>query len=639
MLDQLRKNASGLVAQILIGLLVLSFAVWGINDVFTGSVDTTVATVGDEEIAGELFLFEYRRDLNQRSQSFGRQLSTTEGQALGFDRRVLEQMIGRTALDVAARNLGLAAGTDLVLEDIMSDAAFQGPTGQFDRETFQQTLYTNGISEAFLVDDRKRYITRQQLVEAVSQNVDVPDGFAQRMYAVLNEQRKAKYVVLTPEMVDAPGEPDDETLQNFYEVRAQGLFREPETRSFSYLLMTPQVVAETIDISEELLREEYALRKAGFDQPERRSIEQISYPTIEEAQAAHATLNEGKTFSALAEDQGLQTTDYQLGVLTKAQIFDTNIAEAAFGLEEGTVSEPVEGPLGWVLIRAAGIIPAVESTFEGVQQQLRDALAADRAYDEIYELSNQVEDARAGGLPLGEAVAELGLTTTAIPAVTSAGLTQTGQRAAGLPTDDAILNTAFEYAQGDEIPMGELPDGAFYWVEVNTVTPARTRPLDEVRNEVIATWKEEEREATLLRLAADLAARVNGGETLQAVTSEFGRAPIETPELRRGMTNETFSRIAVNNLFSIQEGEATYGPVGFGNSVVLLQASEIVSGNSTDDDEAFTSFKDRIDQAISDDLMVQYVNAVRSDLGVDINQQAIAYVIGGEGQYEGRGGI
>lgn len=639
MLDKLRKNASGFVAQIFIGLLVLSFAAWGINDIFTASVDTTVAEVGDAEIDGGLFLFEFRRDLDRRSQTFGRQLTLNEGRALGFDREVLNQMIGRTALDETARDLGLAAGEDLVIEDIRNDPAFQGPTGQFDRETFQQTLYQNGISEAFLIDDRRRYIARQQLVDAVGAGVTLPTGFASAMYSVINERRKARYVVLTPEMVDAPADPDQETLESFYEVRAQGLFRTAEYRSFSFAMMTPENVAQSIEISEETLREEYDARKAEFDVPEKRAIEQINYDTLEAAQAARASLNEGKTFLALADEQGLKPADYQLGTLARTQIFDADIAEPAFALAEGEVSEPVQGPVGWLLIRAAQIIPAVESTFEDVRDQLRTELAGDRAYDELFELANQIEDARAGGAPLADAVSVLGLPVTQVPPVTQSGLARSGNRPAALPADRAILEAAYAAEPGEEAPMGELANGAFFWVEVTDVAEARTPPLDEVRDQVITTWKEEQREAELLRLAADLAARINGGETMEKVAGDYGRAPITTPELQRGMSNETFSRIAINNLFSVDEGEATYGPVGFGNSVVLMQATQVISGDALETGDGFAEFQTRLKGAISDDLMVQYVNAVREQQGVEIDQRAIDYVIGDSGRLEGGAGI
>lgn len=634
MLEKLRKNASGFVAQIFIGLLVLSFAVWGINDIFRGSVDTTVATVGDEEIEGGLFLFEYRRDLNQRSQSFGRQLSLNEGQALGFDRRVLEQMVGRTALDVKARELGLAAGEDLVIEDIRNDPAFQGPTGQFDPETFRQTLFTNGISEAFLIDDRKRYIARQQLIESISSEIVVPDGLAQKMYEVLNERRKAKYMVLTPEMVDAPGQPDEEALTSFYDVRGQGLFRQPEYRTFTHVIMTPDVVAESIEISEDAIADAFELRRAEFDQPERRSVEQISFPTLEEAQAARGSLSEGKTFAGLAADMELAAADYRLGLLARGELFDTTIADAAFSLEEGQVSDPVEGPLGYLLIRVPQVVPAVTAALEDVRDRIRGDLAADRAYDELFDLANQVEDARAGGATLAEAAEVIGLTPTAVPAVTQVGVGRNGQRPSSLPREEEILTAAYTAEVGEEVPMGELSDGSFFWVEVTDIAEASTPALDEVRAEAIEAWQREEREARLLRLAADLAARINGGETIAEVVDDFGRAPIETPELTRGMSNETFSRIAVNNLFSVPEGDATYGPVGFGRSVLVMQVSEVISGDALATGDEFDAFSERLAASFSDDMMVQYINAIRADVGVEIDERAIAYVIGGEGQQQ-----
>lgn len=630
MLDTLRRNASGWVAQIFIGLLVLSFAIWGINDIFRGSVDTTVATVGDEEISGELFLFEYRRALRERARSFGRTLTLQEGRALGFDRQVLEQMIGRTLLDVKARELGLAAGEDLVLEDIRNDPAFQGPTGQFDRTTFEQVLFANGISEAFLVDDRQRFIRRQQLVDAVAGALNAPEGFAARMYAILNETRRARYVVLTPEMVEAPGTPDEETLQAFYDERGAGLFRQPEYRRFTYVVMTPEAVAETIEIPEERLRVEYEARKAEFDKPERREIEQIVFPTREEAEAARARLAEGLTFAALAEERGLAPEDYRLGLLTREQMLSPELAEAAFSLEVGAVSAPVEGPAGWVLVRVATIVPAVESTFEDARDRLAHELALDEAYTRMFDFANEIEDARAGGLSLEEAVAVLGLDAVEVPPVTRRGLGPDGRRPETAPADDAILDAAFEARVGEEVPRGETDDGAFFWVEVKEVIPARTPPLEEIRAQVVAAWQREEREARLLKLAAELVERVNAGEPLEKVAEAFGRAPIMSPVLRRDMSNETFSRIAVNNLFSVAEGEATYGPVGFGASVVLMQVAEVIPGDPAKAPEDFADFRQRLEAALADDLMVQFVNALREEIGVTINERALAYVIGGE---------
>ncbi len=639
MLEQLRKNASGLVAKILIGLLVISFAVWGIADIFSPSIDTTVAEVGDEEISGELFLFEYRRDLRQRSQDLNRQITLNEGQALGFDKQVLDQMVGRTVLDVTAREMGLGASQELVIEDIRNDPAFAGPTGQFDRETFQQVLFANGISEAFLIDDRERFIRRQQLINAIGAGVAAPQGLAERMFSVLNERRIAEYMVLTPEVVDMPADPDDETVQKFYEARAAGLYQEPEYRAFSFLRLTPEMVAETIEISEEVLREEYEARKAEFDKPERRVIEQISFDTREAAEEARASLSEGKTFAAIADDKGLEPEEYKLGTLERRQMFSDDLAEVAFSIDEGTVSEPVEGPVGWLLIHVPQVIPAVDSTFEDARERLRDELATDRAYNELYDYANQVEDARAGGATLAEAGAVLGLEPTPVPPVTSRGLARNGQRPAVLPADGRLVVEAFQVEPGDEAPMVETDDGAFFWVDVTEVIEARTPPLDEVRAQVVETWKEEEREAALLRLAADLAARINGTESFAEVADDYDRAPLETQPLTRDMSNETFSRIAINNLFSVGEGEATYGPVGFGSSVVVMQAKEVVPGDAEEAGETFEDFEARLDGAFADDVTVQFLNALRARVGVDVNQSAVNYVIGGGDDGRGAGGV
>jgi peptidyl-prolyl cis-trans isomerase D len=126
MLDSLRRGASGWTAKIMMGFLVLSFAVWGINDVFTGNSQTDVAEVGGEPIS----LVQYERALENQTREFSQRLGTplTRQQAhqYGIDSAALAQLIGLTAMDLGARKAGLAVSDETVARNITSDPALAG---------------------------------------------------------------------------------------------------------------------------------------------------------------------------------------------------------------------------------------------------------------------------------------------------------------------------------------------------------------------------------------------------------------------------------------------------------------------------------------------------------------------------------
>src|SRR2546421_11006515 len=155
MLRGLRKASSNWLGKAImagvVGFLVISFAIWGIGDIFRGFGRSTVAKVGRTEITVEQFRSFYNERLRQFSQQVGRPISMDQARAMGLDRLVIGQLISEIVLDETARKLGLNLSDDEVAKQITSDPAFQGPNGQFDRFTFEQRIRSAGYTEARFV--------------------------------------------------------------------------------------------------------------------------------------------------------------------------------------------------------------------------------------------------------------------------------------------------------------------------------------------------------------------------------------------------------------------------------------------------------------------------------------------------------
>ena len=146
-LDTLRKGAGRAFGMILIGMLVISFAIWGVADIFTGYGKQTLISVGDTEITPQDYLRAQQEVLRAMSAQVGRSLSLQEARALGLDRQVLERLIGGAAVDNHAKALHLGISNDALLEQIKSDPAFKDGTGNFSPGLFAQALQSISMNE------------------------------------------------------------------------------------------------------------------------------------------------------------------------------------------------------------------------------------------------------------------------------------------------------------------------------------------------------------------------------------------------------------------------------------------------------------------------------------------------------------
>lgn len=629
MLDSLRRGASGWTAKIMMGFLVLSFAVWGINDVFTGNSQTDVAEVGGEPIS----LVQYERALENQTREFSQRLGTplTRQQAhqYGIDSAALAQLIGLTAMDLGARKAGLAVSDETVARNITSDPALAGTFAKFDRPSFDRMLQQMGVSEKNFIADRRKFLVRRQLSDALQAGVKVPTTLLEAIATYQGETRVASYMILPPAAVGEIADPDDKTLEAYYE-KAAVHFTTPETRDFSILRLDPSDVAATVSISDADLKKAYEERRGEFDVPEKRKVDQIPFSTMEAAKEADARLKKGEPMEKIVGELGLEVKDVSLGEVSRQQMISPAVADAAFALKVGEYSEPVQGPLGPVILHVTEIAPANPSTYEGVKDKLRGMLAGDSARNEVYDVQNNIEDARAGGASLEEAAEKNHLKIAKFNGVTAEGLTVDNKKPDGMPEYKGLLDAIFKSEQGDQVPPGDTGEGGYYWVRVDNVTPAKVKPLAEVRGEVLALWKQETRKAKLQELALSLVERGEKGESIEKIASSLGRTSLISPDIKRGSQSDTFSRLAVTRLFAVPQNGFAFGPVGFGDSLIVMQVKEI---NDPKPDTASSEYKTaqaNITEGLQSDMLVTLITGYEKQLGTKLNTKLLDRVMNAE---------
>src|SRR5437016_1343648 len=200
MLRGMRKASSNwlgkIVMAVVMGVLIISFGVWGIADIFKGFGQSSLAKVGGTEISTEQFRQLYTDKLQQLGRQFGRALTMEQARAFGLDRQLLQQTIAEAALDEEARRLGLGQSAAETMRVIFGDPNFKGVSGAFDPVRFQQTIRQFGFSEQRYVADQRRISLRHQIAGTISAGVEPSKVLIEALSRFQNEARSIEYVKL-----------------------------------------------------------------------------------------------------------------------------------------------------------------------------------------------------------------------------------------------------------------------------------------------------------------------------------------------------------------------------------------------------------------------------------------------------------
>ena len=292
------------VMAVVMGFLVISFAIWGIGDIFRGFGRNAVATIGDTEISIEQFRQFYNDRLQQLGRQLGRPITPDDAKARGLDRQILGQLIAETTLDEEAKKLRLGASEADIAKRITADPSFRGPSGQFDRTRFEQLIRQAGFTETRFVDDQRRAMLRRQIAQSVGGEMKVPTTAATALNQFRNEKRSIEYMVLGLAQAGEIPPPTPEVLNKYFEER-KALFRTPEYRKITLLRLSPADIAKPDTVSDADAKAYFEQRRDSYGRPEKRELRQIVFPNAEEATAARERITKGATFDDIAKERGV----------------------------------------------------------------------------------------------------------------------------------------------------------------------------------------------------------------------------------------------------------------------------------------------------------------------------------------------
>ena len=626
-LDTLRKGAGRAFGMVLMGMLVISFAIWGIADIFRGYGSQTLIKVGNTEITPQEYSRAQRDVLRVMSSDAGRSLSLQEAREAGLENRVLERLIGGAAVDTHAKSLRLGISDEALLQGIMKDPAFQDSTGNFNPLALQQALRNMDMSEqGYLASERERNL-RRQLLSTVGRTPIASQVFLNALNNYNNETRSLRYVIIRATAAGTVPEPTDADLKRFYD-NHQAKFTQPEFRKFGVLAVTPESVKDKVQITDDDLTAAFDKDKDKLGTPERRRVQQIAFPDKAAADAAYQKIQSGTGFVDLAKAQGVNENDLDLGMLKRSDMADAAIGDAVFKLEKDQVSEPVTGALGkTVLLRVTEIHPGKIVTFEEAKPELENKLLKDRAQGAIFDLHDRIEDERAAGTQLSEVADKFKLSYQVFDQVDRQGKTPDG-KVVDLPQKTDLLNAVFATEVGVENDPLDAKDEGLIWYEVVGITPQQLKPFDQVRDEVKKDWSLDEQRTRLAKYTEDLVKQLSGGKTLEDLAKDMNTQVTSTEPLKRDGLTINVLPVAVTQAFALPQGGYGSAPSGVDEGRIVFQVDKVAPPPALEG-PSLEGVRRQIKNFIGEDIVGEYFSALEARYGVTINRQALAKLAGG----------
>jgi peptidyl-prolyl cis-trans isomerase D len=619
MLQFIRNFAGSWVVKILFVLLILSFGIWGIGDVFRSSTPTTVAEVGSTQIEREALDQEFRRQIERLRPMLGGNLTAEQAKQFGLLDQSLQTLIQRALFDLAAKDVGVAVGPEVVKLRIADEPAFRNQQGQFDPNIFRTVLRNNQLTENGYIAQLRGETARELVAGAVNAGVAAPKTLTQTLYRFRGEKRVAEVVTLTNASVGDVGSPDEAEITRAYEDH-QVRFTAPEYRALTVAQLSPDALAADIKLDDAQLRAAYDERAAEFGTPEKRNI--LMTVVDDEAKA--------KTIAEAAKTKGLADAAKESGVepVTLDGVARTELPElgdAAFALEQGKTSEPIKSGLGWHVLVVTGIQAGSTKSFDEVRERLASEIRKEKALDAVFSIANRVEDQLASGASLEEVAKAQGLALSKVAAVDSAGKAPDGKDAApALPALKALLPNVFQLKAGAATNLAEGQGSVFTAVRVDSVIPAAVRPLAEVRDQVVADWQNEKRAAQAAKKAEEIATKLSKGleAAAQDVASQSGASfAMTVPFTRDAKTVSGLPGDLVAKLFGAKPGEVVSGTSA--DSQIVARLREVIAADPTAPDAALGPLETNVNQGLESDLMAEFVNALRVRYPVQIHRQRI----------------
>lgn len=598
LMQSIRDRATGWIAWIIMILISIPFALWGIQQYLSPEGTATVATVNGTDVGIGEFHRVYQRQREQLQALLGPRFDASKIDEGRLREEALNQLINAEVVLQAALASGMRVGDAQLAQAIQTLEPFQRD-GVFSPELYENWLSSQGYSSASFEYDLRRSVLSEQMLSGVATSGFVtPRELAELMRLKHQTRRFATLEVPVSRFEDVTV--DDAAIEEYYQANMVD-FVAPEELKVEYLELSRDAIATGITVTEDELRELYEARKANFRTPEQREAAHILIRLpldADEAAVKAATdtlldlkkqIEAGADFAELAkqhsQDPGSAEQGGSLGAFGRG-VMDPDFEAAAFALGVGEVSDPVRSSFGLHLIKVTAVEPERTRTFDEVRAQLEREYQRERSeqifVDRVEQLANLAFEQPKS---LDAAADALGLSKQTLD-----WFTPSPQRNSGLAANPKVVEAAFSpdvMELGNNSELIELGIARIIVLRVDDHRPARQQTLDEVRDRIRERLAQQKSRDEAVEYGKALLAKLGQGNARDSVASEADLQWSDPVELTRDSGDLAPAILAT--AFHIPrpaEGGIGYDGAVIGNGdFVIVALTDVIDGAAVDDDK------------------------------------------------------
>lgn len=604
--------------------LIVSFLIWGIGDMIKAAGGTRYAAmVGNTTIS----MGEFQRAYGQQMETMRRQgmnISGDMAKSLGIGNSVLRSMIERQLLLQAAKDYGIVINDKMAAAEIQKERAFYDEAGKFDREKFKQLLQNANVGEQEFVAGLRGDMSIRILLGALQSSALPPSELARAMYVLQNTQYTADIYTLSHSAVQGIGNPSDDELKTFYDAH-QSKYQRPEMRRMTMAVLSVKDWQKNLKPTDAELAELYKSHQAEFSEPEERSIQFVVLPDEAKARQTAERARGGEKLAAAAGAVAGSPVELKKMDGVKAGSLPANLDGAIFKLPRAETSDPVNTPLGWYVMQITNIKTGLMPSMDKVKDKLVSAWRNERASEKLPKLLNELDDGIAGGASLEELAKTHQLQLRQLPLISADGRGADEK----ISMDDSlkgVLAAGFKQSQSEIGNVFETINGDYAVVRVDEVRAAAVAPLAEIRQQVIADWRNVNARQIAEKAARELASQWRSGDNVGAMAGKIGARMVTQSNINReNFGTKDANAIERAVMRASETGEVMTSADQNAEYVAKLRAIHAPTPTSVSS-AALNEMQGLADEWAKSDYLQSFLNALEKSHHVEVNTKAIEQI-------------
>ena len=614
MLQYIQKYMKGWFLGIILFFIFISFAFWGVGDIFRGG-SSYILKIGKYKISRDTFLREFESNVNYLKKN--KKLNKIELENVVNE--TLSNLKDRYLILNAANLMNLNISEKILRKKIYENELFQN---KLKNNKFDKNIYTNFISINFSSEENYlEYLKNQILIEIIAnyfeKKIYYPQNLTNKIYNKLEEKKSFQIASIDKNyqrtVIKIPNK--ESMLKYFNKNKKKYVF--DERRSFSYIFVNLNYLKKKVEVNEDEIIDSYNNQKQDFLIPEKRKVEQLFFDNEEIGKKILNSINNENKFKEIAEKEKEKNISYiALGLVEKEQLFD-EFADQVFKLKENEFSKLIKTDIGWHILKVTEIIKSKSKKLSEVKNTIKEDIALTKSYDELDIVLNEVEDELTNEVNLEEISNKLNLDLINVKLLEKKSFFNSD-----LPNEIKINNfyqEVFEEELNSDLFIEEIEDG-FFIVRVDEIVNEQLKTFEEAYNDLIKDVKEERINKKINNIIKKFNKKIQEGVDFIEISDLLKMNSRITKKLNReDIINQGFSFEFTNKIFESKKNTIHENETSDNYYVVKVISDSEVKFNN----ERFNVVKKSVNKVYGIDNLQQITKILENKFPISVNKNLL----------------